>query len=90
MPSPEAILARIRAEYREMPGLRLTLPQACRFWQLEPAECEMVVETLLAEQFLMRAADGRFVALPTPHDAHSRQFKASLTSRAATEQQRRA
>ena len=29
------LYARIRAEYREMPGLRLTLPQASRLFSLE-------------------------------------------------------
>lgn len=30
MPSEQALLARIRGEYREMPDLRLTAEQACR------------------------------------------------------------
>jgi hypothetical protein len=31
-----ALQERIRAEYREMPGMRLTLPQAARLFNLEP------------------------------------------------------
>ena len=62
----ELLVARIRGEYREMPGLRLTLVQACRLWQMDPAECELVLHRLLEEQFLARTADGAFVALLAP------------------------
>lgn len=43
------IQARIKAEYEEMPGLRLTLPQAARLFGLEPARCAQVLEWLLVE-----------------------------------------
>ena len=36
------LYARIEAEYREMPGLTLTLPQAARLFSLETARCERV------------------------------------------------
>ena len=36
---------RVESEYREMPGLRLTLPQAARLWGLERGTCELVVRT---------------------------------------------
>jgi len=61
----EQLVVRIREEYREMPGLRLTFAQACRLWQIDPDECELVLDALLEEQFLARTADGAFVALPT-------------------------
>ena len=32
----EALVQRVRGEFREMPGLRLTFAQACRLWQLDP------------------------------------------------------
>ena len=31
-----ATLHRIRGEFREMPGLKLTIAQAARLWQLDP------------------------------------------------------
>jgi hypothetical protein len=62
----DALLVRIRGEYREMPGLRLTVAQACRLWQVDSAICEIVIQTLVAEGFLARTASGMFVALPTP------------------------
>jgi hypothetical protein len=61
---PDALLARIRGEYREMPGLRLTLAQACRLWQLDAPTCEAVLGHLVDDRFLFRTRDGAFVALP--------------------------
>jgi Fic family protein len=39
--------SRIRAEFLEMPGLRLTVQQAARFFHLEVAECERVLSDLV-------------------------------------------
>ena len=38
---------RVRGEYREMPGLRLTVAQAARLFNLEPAQCGQVLDTLV-------------------------------------------
>ena len=55
---PVATLSqRIRAEYEEMPCLRLTLPQASRFWNVEGDTCRAVLDELVAEGFLIM---GRF------------------------------
>jgi hypothetical protein len=59
---PDALMTRVRGEYDEMPGLRLTLAQACRLWNMEPALCEVVLRTLVREQFLSRTSDGAFIA----------------------------
>jgi hypothetical protein len=57
-PSDESDLAtRVQAEFREMPGLNLTLPQAVRLFSLEPARCERVLRTLVGIGLL--ATDGR-------------------------------
>jgi hypothetical protein len=48
----DALIARVRGEYREMPGLRLTPAEACRFWQIDRATCEAVFRTLVEERFL--------------------------------------
>ena len=50
--------ARVRADYNEMPGLSLTLPQAARFWGLDQHECRVVLETLVAEHFLRSTVRG--------------------------------
>jgi hypothetical protein len=61
----ESLAARIRGEYGEMPGLRLTFAQACRLWQLDASTCEMLLDRLLAERFLHRTTDGAYIALPS-------------------------
>jgi hypothetical protein len=38
---------RIHAEYQEMPGLRLTLAQASRLFNLEPELCEKALNALV-------------------------------------------
>lgn len=47
-PTDGGLLARIRAEYLEMPGMRLTLPQAARLFNLERTQCARLLETLVA------------------------------------------
>ena len=41
------LLRRIEAEFREMPGLTLTLPQAARLFSLDSRECERVLQALV-------------------------------------------
>jgi len=45
----DTLHARVRGEYREMPGLRLTLPQAARLFNLDPAQCEQVLDALVTD-----------------------------------------
>jgi hypothetical protein len=59
---PEPLIGRVRAEYREMPGLCLTAAQASRLWQLDQATCTRILDVLIAERFLRRTAKGAFVA----------------------------
>jgi hypothetical protein len=54
-------LARIRSEYREMPGLKLTAAQASRFWNLGPEESRIALETLVEARVLWRTRDGHYV-----------------------------
>ena len=56
----EALL-RAEGEYREMPGLCLTLPQAARLWGLDRGTCELVLTNLIARRILKRAANGLYV-----------------------------
>ena len=44
-----SIHERVHGEYREMPGLRLTVAQAARLFNLEPARCEQVLQTLVTD-----------------------------------------
>jgi hypothetical protein len=54
------VAARIKGEYREMPGLRLTLPQAQRHFGVEATLCSLAFEQLTRDKFLIRSADGQF------------------------------
>ena len=62
--SPDDLAVRIRGEYFEMPGLRLTVPQACRLWHIGRADCATVLELLVQQGVLTQTRDGAFVALP--------------------------
>lgn len=57
----DAALLRIRSEYLEMPGLRLTMAQAQRLWNLDGSSCHVLLEALIAARFLWRTSDGAFV-----------------------------
>jgi hypothetical protein len=60
------LTTRITAEYRDLPGLSLTLAQACRLWHLDPATGERALAALVARGSLYRTPQGRYVALPRP------------------------
>lgn len=75
MPSLDTLVARIRGEYREMPGLRLTVAQARRLSQLDAGQCDAVLEALIAEGFLVRTHDAAYMALPSTPGS----LKAALT-----------
>jgi hypothetical protein len=43
---------RIRAEFLEMPGMQLTMPQAQRLWGLDRETCGRVIATLVSNKVL--------------------------------------
>ena len=43
-----------RADFTEMPGLRLTFDQARRLWALDDTVCDAVLRTLVEVRFLRR------------------------------------
>lgn len=47
-----SIVDRVRAEFVEMPGLELTLPQAVRLWGLGADDCRHVLDSLAEAGFL--------------------------------------
>lgn len=51
----------IRAEYLEMPGLRLTEPQIRRLWGLDTVTAEALLSALLDVKFLRRTHQGAYV-----------------------------
>jgi hypothetical protein len=56
-----AMLQRIRGEFREMPGLKLTIAQAARLWHLDPASSRVFLEALVLDGLLTRKADGVYL-----------------------------
>ena len=57
----EALLARIRGEYDEMPGLSLTPTQAERLWQLDRDTCRTALNRLVQRRVLSLTVRGRYV-----------------------------
>jgi Fic family protein len=55
------MLWRIRGEFLEMPGLRLTIEQAARLWHVDAATCTAVLGRLVADRFLARTRSGAYV-----------------------------
>jgi hypothetical protein len=58
------LLRRVRGEYLEMPGLRLTPAQAARLWGVDPSLCDAILTTLCDSGFLVHGRDDTF-ARPT-------------------------
>jgi hypothetical protein len=50
----DQVLRRIRNEYLEMPGLRLTVCQAQRLWGLDAETCSQAIQLLIEAKFLCR------------------------------------
>jgi hypothetical protein len=59
----DMLFKRIRAEYLEMPGLRLTLDQAHRLCGVERALCQAILEGLVEAKFLCKKPDGAYARL---------------------------
>lgn len=64
-------LRRIKSEFLEMPGLRLTASQAQRLWGLDGAMCDALLAALVDAKFLALTRDGAFTRLDgsMPHRA---------------------
>jgi hypothetical protein len=69
--SSDDVLRRVRGEYIEMPGLRLTLAQAQRLWGLDRASCDALLGALVEAKFLFRTRDGAFVRSESTRPAAS-------------------
>ena len=54
------LVQRIREEFEEAPGLRITIGEAARFWGLDETTCERVLARLLSAGFLVAGGDRRY------------------------------
>jgi len=57
----ETLLQRVREQYRETPGLKLTKLQATQLFGVAPSVSAAMLRALVMENFLSRAGDGVFV-----------------------------
>ena len=55
------LLHRIRSEFLEMPGLRLTPAQAARLWALDRHMSERLLDRLTTAGFLLKTREGAYV-----------------------------
>jgi hypothetical protein len=51
----------VRAEYAEMPGLKLTERQIRRLWNLDVALCDAVIASLISGRFLKQTQGDLYV-----------------------------
>lgn len=72
----ERTIERLRAEFLEMPGLRLTEPQARRLWGLDAVSCDALLGALVEAKFLFKTRDGAFMRVE-----HATPAKAALRPR---------
>ena len=57
----DTVARRIRAEFEEMPGMALTMPQASRLFGLDEDVCRIVVERLVDSAYLRGTERGAIV-----------------------------
>ena len=64
MGSGDGLFMRVRAEYREMPGLSLTAEQAARLMGVDLSMCRAVLQQLVMDGVLYHTRGGAYVASP--------------------------
>ena len=69
---------RIRAEYREMPGMRLKPEQVRRLFGIERTECKVVLDSLVASKFLFASSDGHYACMTDGETFRPRAAKADF------------
>lgn len=75
-------LERVRDEFLEMPGLRLTAAQVARLCGVERTECKTVLDALVKARFLRVSADGIYARLTDGEIPRPRPAKAEATDEA--------
>jgi len=55
------LVDRVLGEYREMPGLALTIEQARRLWGCDAATCTRIVDVLVERRVLRWSRDRRLI-----------------------------
>lgn len=55
------LIERVLGEYREMPGLALTVEQARRLWGCDAVTCQRIVDLLVERHVLRWSRDRRLI-----------------------------
>lgn len=76
----QEVLERIRAEYLEMPGMRLKVQQVQRLCGVERSLCQVVLDSLIEAKFLCLRSDGSYARLTKDDIARPHPAKADLRS----------
>lgn len=59
----DGLIQRAKAEFTEMPGLKLTEAQARKLWALDASTCSGLLEALVNARFLFQTRDGSFMRI---------------------------
>ena len=76
MATTRELIARVRAEYLEMPGMRLTIQQMQRLFGIEQTPCQAVLDSLVEARFLCMKPGGSYARqtdrdVPRPRPARA-------------------
>ena len=82
MTTLDDVVNRLRAEFLEMPGLRLTSGQVQRLCGVEKTLCQLGLDSLVATKFLYVKTDGVYARITDGEVSHPRVVRAGLGLRA--------
>ena len=80
MRTTEEVLNRLRAEYLEMPGLRLKPAEVQRLCGVERMICQILLDVLVDEKFLCAKLDGYYARLTDGEMSRPRAVTADLST----------
>jgi hypothetical protein len=66
-PIDDLVLQRVKGEFLEMPGLRLTCQQAQRLWGLDQQTCSDLLAFLVDAKFLYQPRQGTYMRMADDH-----------------------
>ncbi len=84
-----ALLRRVRAEYQEMPGLRLTPAQAQRLFGADRPLCKAVLDALVDARFLCVKSNGAYARVAEEDVPRPRGAKPDVKANGRTLSERR-
>jgi hypothetical protein len=75
----QRVLDCLRAEYLEMPGMKLRIQEVQRLCAIEETMCKLVLEALVTASFLCLKSDGTYVRLTEGSSPRPNPLKSGLT-----------